>query len=246
MNGINQQLTELYQDLIGEPTDMHYALDRDLSSPLFIKFADDSKVEAADLRIMFFGQETLGWETGPMDWVMDVYKDFFNDFNEYVQVPEGHCWQKQKTSSPFWRVLEQMKITINERLSDKKVSYIWNNVVKSCYKGYKLPKSVYTSFRDINRKLILGEIEIIKPDVLVFFTGGRSSDYKIDDVFNNGIGFDKESINIDGDVDIFAKAQLPVYGNAYISYHPRRLSRNARNFIIDTIAEQCVSIASQK
>ena len=242
MKAINQQLTELYQNLIGNPSAPPPGVDKDLSSPLFIKFADDRKVESADLRVMFFGQETLGWEKGSIDDVMEVYRIFFNDFNEYPQAPEGHCWQKQKLSSPFWRVLDQMKAEIGGRLPGKQISYIWNNVVKACYKGYKLPSGVYAAFRDVNRKLILGEIEIIKPDVMVFFTGGRSSDHKIDDVFNNGEGFDKEVIEIDGNTDVFAKAPLPIFGDAYISYHPRRLSRKNREFIINAIAEQCTKV----
>lgn len=72
---------------------------------------------------------------------------------------------------------------------------------------------------------------------------------KIDDIFyhDTGIATDKEPIMINGNKNILAIAYLVVGTyryDTYISYHPRGLEihQNAREFVLNAIAEQCAKI----
>ena len=243
MKTINQQLEDLYRKFLIEPLDSPPFNDDNLSAPFLIKFTDDSTIADAGLRVMFFGQEPRDWigKEHTMDEVREKYRNDFDDFSDKPR--EG----------PFWRILEEMKNTINERLSDKRVSYVWNNIVKADYEGeknWKVPDDIYNNFCDINRGLILGEIEIIKPDVLVFFTGPNIYyDKKIDYVFNNGKKIDKKGTEKGVNINTLAEMRLSEYGNSYITYHPLYLGRNAKSkkgIVLSAIAEQCAAVAMSK
>lgn len=250
MKELNQQLSEQYKNILGETAITAPFGEDGLSMPFLIKFSNENKVKSADLRVMFFGQETREWtDKGTVEDIMEKY---CADFNDFSNIPRH---------GSFWYILSEMKNKINEQLPDKHVSYIWNNIVKADYspradsEGYKVPDKVYAKFRDINRTLIRREIEIIKPDVLVFFTGAESSGYdkKIDDVFyyDTTLSTEKSPIAIDGNERILAIAHLPLVSNytydTYISYHPRALIQNqkAKDFVLNAIAEQCVAIVDK-
>ena len=251
MTTIKEQLENLYLNTLGESFELCIPIrEKILRRPLLIKFANDNAIKnEANLRVMFFMQETNDWcEDGKTDEVMKTYRKFFNDFDEYSQNPPHPYWKTQKYT---WLVLEEMKNTINRRVSG--VSYIWNNIVKAEYnigKYPKVPYDVYTEFRDVNRKLILAEIEIIKPDVLVFFTG-PSYNKKLDDVFNESKEIDKKKIDIGGNMNALKimELPLPLSGSAYITYHPLYLGRNVKPLkapILNVIAEQCAAVALAK
>lgn len=250
MKTINNQLMERYKNILGTTGMMTPFGENGLSMPLLISFSDEAAVESADLRIMFFGQETREWtDTGTVEDIMERYR---HDFNDFSGLPG---------SGAFWEVLSEMKNVIESRLPDKRICYIWNNIVKadyspdSDYRTYKVPDEVYAAFRDKNRDFILCEIEIIKPDLLLFFTGAQSSGYdeKIDDVFyhNTDRPTEKEPILIDGNKNALAIAHLEIENrnyDAYISYHPRALktNRNLKNFILNAIADQCIKVCREK
>lgn len=247
MKELNQQLSEQYKNILGETAITAPFGEDGLSMPFLIKFSNENKVKSADLRVMFFGQETREWiDKGTVEDIMEKYCVDFNDFSN-IHRPGA-----------FWCILSEMRNKINKQLPDKYVSYIWNNIVKADYspradsEGYKVPDEVYAKFCDINRALILREIEIIKPDVLVFFTGAESSGYdkKINDVFyyDTTLSTEKYPIAIDGNESILAIAHLPLVSShtyeAYISYHPCALIQNqkAKDFVLNAIAKQCMAI----
>jgi hypothetical protein len=208
--------------------------------------SDEVKYWQADLRIMFFGQETQnGAGSGTIDELMNKYCHDYNDFSGITD------------RGPFWWYATKMRDAINMSVPGKRVSYIWNNIIKADYEGvknWKVPSPVYRQIRDINRALILGEVEILKPHILIFLTGGEGSDQYIDYVF--GKDTNKTDIYMNGRNSVIAKAHLPVYSvpaaghqptaEAYISYHPRGLLYLGRNVyeqakekLFSSVIEQC-------
>jgi hypothetical protein len=251
METINQRLKSLYEREAGEESGIFRH--EGLSAPMLIKFADEEAVENADVRLMFFGKETQDWfpSTDSIGSVMDGYRKFFNDFDNYEQVPEDvpHCWQMQKKSSGFWRVLMKMKNAVAEQLPNKKISYIWNNIVKANYGyGKKVPSTVYSIIRDANRRIILGECDIVKPDIIVFFTG-PDYDKKIDDVFKDVSRGDtqvkKDVIEIDGNKNALAAVHLPRGGVACVTYHPRGLETSSNPNIKKTVLDHIVALCAK-
>ena len=250
METINEQLKTLYLKTFGDSFEKCSPIkEKILKRPLLIKFANENAIKNEEkLSVMFFLQETSDWKKdGTVCEDMETYCEFFNDFSEYTQPPVHPYWKTQKYT---WLVLEEMRNTINKQVFGKPVIYIWNNIVKSEYNigdSAKIPDDVYAEFRNLNCKLILGEIEIIKPDVLVFFTGPNIYyDKKIDDVFNNGKKIDKKVTDKGVNINTLAEMRLPYHGNSYITYHPLYLGRNAKpkkGIVLSAIAEQCAAVA---
>ncbi|GHV41829.1 hypothetical protein FACS189490_09510 [Clostridia bacterium] len=235
-----------------------------LSSPFLIKFADEQSYENdGNLKVMFFMQETGGWVSGEMDSILDTYRDFFNDFDLYEpnEPMPKHCWQRHKHvqgGGVTWRILEEFKNLVDTKLAGVNVRYVWNNIVKAEFwpksvetkypgsKGYKVPLSVYTRFKEANRKLIIGELDIIKPDVIVFFTGPKYY-WHIDTIFGDGEKVPKDNIGLNGKPNALRLAHLPMYGDALITYHPFGLdSQSVRVPALTAIVENVSEAARKK
>jgi hypothetical protein len=130
------------------------------TNPLMLKCP--SGWEEADQRIMIFGQETNYWAnecgnkavfSGKIERTIKVYDDFYLSNKMY--------------NSPFWNEFRRIK---KESGKVRKVSVAWNNIVKIG----KLGTGNVPAINKITKNhfnVIAKEIEILKPDVLVFFTG---------------------------------------------------------------------------
>lgn len=131
------------------------------SYPLLMKVFDD--YEKVDTKILFVGKETYGWH-GTMadskevtvDSLMSKYEGF-----EFAKDYHGR-------NSPFWRFIKACHTTINgDKFSN---GFLWTNFSK-CDSGGTTPTR---ELQDLNKKgfdLLASEIEIVKPDTVIFITG---------------------------------------------------------------------------
>ena len=171
---INNQLEKLYEkhwdNFIkeGELLNLKNSLNEKLQlvNPLLIKV--DEEYVNADIKVMIYGQETWGWHKlgTPIKDEMNHYLRFC--INERV-------WQKKKKSA-FWKAFKFFQKELNEYYSDKKVSYIWNNISKV---GRKKGRGVTHQIRELERRtfpIVLEEIKILNPDIVIFLTGNRNHD----------------------------------------------------------------------
>ncbi len=177
----------------------------------------------AGLRVMIFGQENLTWggeftEKGDavfcekMDEVIQLYED------KYL---EGEMFNRR---GPFWNMLKRIK---NE-VSKKGVALLWNNVLKigrlKCGNVEAINEITYNCFNVVQE-----EIEYLKPNILVFFTGPRYDkhiktflgDFEV----NNISGFDnvKQLCTVD-----FKNAKFKEQYEMKVAlktYHPQYLRR---------------------
>jgi len=135
-----------------------------VTNPLLIQVPHD--FEEYKFKIMIFGQETNGWcdECGndgifssSIEKSMKVYDEFVNK--------EGFL----KYNSPFWQVHRHIKSNIN---SKEETVFIYNNI-------NKIGRMDRGSNTDINKlqfeyfNVIGKELDLIKPDVMLFFTGPK-------------------------------------------------------------------------
>ena len=108
---------------------------------------------------------------------------------------------------------------LGEQYSDKKVAYLWNNISKLSVGGRN---GVCKEIHELEKKyfhVIPQEIEITKPDVLIFLTGpGQNTYYSyIQDNFN----VKGSPIPLAGnDIDAVAKLDIEGVSLAYKTYHP--------------------------
>ncbi len=140
------------------------------ANPLLIKVNEEEYLQS-DLKIMIFGQETWGWHkysTSIQDG-MNGYEKFFVNKNFY----DGY------KKSVFWQGFNYFKKELDSNFKDKKITYIWNNISKIGRNDGKT--GVTPDIRKLEREsfnVIKDEIMILKPDIVIFFTGGRDGDLK--------------------------------------------------------------------
>lgn len=178
----------------------------------------------ADIKIMFFGQEPHGWEkNSDVGDLMRVYEDFLDD-NYVMEGNSGYFNEDGVGNTRMFRfaingIMSCVKDDILRVYPDKRVSMIWNNISKlSTYEGG--PVDSFT--HEIEHKyfhVIPKEVEILKPNILIFFTGpGENTYYK----------YIQENFTMDGEplplpslsVHDVAKLQIKETTLAYKTHHP--------------------------
>lgn len=225
---INQQLFNLYAEKWSNLSHTFNFLINDdnatsiPTTPLML-YVDEDKFENSDIKIMFFGQETNGWienencyyngnDVG-VKYLMDSYNDFFYN---------GTCW---KHGGQFWNGIKLFQKKISEKFQNKRIHYTWNNIIKigKAEGPGRPPLNIYEIERS-NFSVIQDELKIIKPDIIIFFTGPY---------------YDRNIADCFGNMDYIA---LPPYSKRQLSkinilgiktsirtYHPNYLWRNNIN-----------------
>jgi hypothetical protein len=111
---------------------------------------------------------------------------------------------------------------LEEKFPDKKIRYIWNNIVKIGKLNEKGRPSDY--IYEIERKyfsVIKDELQIIKPNVILFFTGPYYES-KITDNFGQ---LKYTALSPFSDIQL-SKVELSGTKFAFRTYHPQYLFRN--------------------
>ena len=130
--------------------------------PLLIKVNDNFPF--AKSKIMFFGQETNTWydeftENSSIDRILKGYEEFYlkKGFESY--------------KSPFWYYFK----ALISRFED--VEFCWNNLLKIGKRSSGIPQCGLINETEKHFKVIMDEINILKPSLLLFFTGPTYDQY---------------------------------------------------------------------
>ena len=198
----------------------------------------------ADIKIMFFGKEPNGWtrdeENNRTDisTIMDEYGFFLDDRYE-VRANGGYFNQ----GSSFFKVgvnkiMEGMEMILND-YPNKRVSMIWNEISKLSTRKKNGGGPVNPFIHEIERKyfhVIPEEIKILKPDIVIFYTGpGENSYYRyITEEGNFTLNGEPEQL---GSLDKYDVVKLPIkeVGLAYKTWHPARMNKELREQVYGAI-----------
>lgn len=194
----------------------------------------------ADLRVMIFGKEphVWGWPTGedgktiPMEKLLtddfvESYERFYSD-NYLEDEIGGTCFltdsEYKLNKSPFFRIgFNGIMSGIHEILKDeypgKRVAYLWNNITKfSTNSGDSINSPTYQLEKDYFH-VIPKEIELLKPDIVLFFTGFAEKKY--DNYIRDNFTVEKEPTLLGNqsaqDVVKLHLAEVPL---SYKTHHP--------------------------
>ena len=198
----------------------------------------------ADIKIMFFGKEPDGWaqdnatDRFDVPGLMAEYENFLDDRYE-VSGKSGFFNQ----GSNFFKVginkiMEGVEKLLND-YPDKRVSMIWNNISKLSTRKKNGGGPVTPFIHEIEKKcfqVIPKEIEILKPDIIIFYTGpGENSYYKYiteDDNFT----FISEPEQLDS-LDKYDVVKLPIkeVKLAYKTWHPQAMNKELREQVYGAI-----------
>lgn len=163
---LNNKLKELYvskmEDLkspLLEYNSSHSDSEK-ATNPLLIKVNEGW--ENADFKIMIIGQETNGWchECGEN-------QDFTPNIEKSLEVYEKFYLKQNGYRSPFWNEFRRIKRSLS---SDKKIEFCWNNVIKIGRVGIGNSPKI-NEIKEEYFNVLLKEIEILKPNIIILFTG---------------------------------------------------------------------------
>lgn len=202
--------------------------------PLLLKVNEEIH-NKADLKIMIMGQETDSWERQqkrpftPIDQSSQIVENTVSDFMDTYRTFLD-TWGK---NSPFWHYIKDIDKTLHHKLSGITTEIIWNNIYKigNKEKGKNRPTDVIRSFENEHFNVIEEEINILKPDIIIFFTG-PNYEKRVEKIFSI-----TSSIPLVSSINEreLAKFQLSNGITAYRTYHPAYLKRTHKQQYCDYI-----------
>jgi len=249
MDSINEQLKDLYIKKFSEGTPCFLQQLRERrrvknkkehpAYPLLLNINEEN-YHNADLRIMVFGQETNSWEhkvhsdipiNQSIDFVEQTVLTFMDHYSRFLNDKVN----KKSKKSPFWNAHNK----ICKSLGDRNVEIVWNNIYKigNELKNHNRPHSNIRQMENENFDVISNEIEILKPDVLIFFTG-PDYDARVNKKFQIN-----RTIEVSSTIPVreLAKFSLENKILSYRTYHPRYLQQKHKmdylKFIINELKE---------
>jgi hypothetical protein len=115
-NNPNRRLILLYEKYWNDMISI--LRDNELGSPLLLHIKDEDRYQTADIKIMFFGQETNGWEGELGSKNIEELQETSSKFLE-----RGY-------GGRFWNAVGEYVNTIKEMNPNHHVEFVWNNIIK--------------------------------------------------------------------------------------------------------------------
>lgn len=222
---INKQLQELYAskwELLCKALDENGLTGYEYN-PLLLRVDDPEDFAGADIRVMIFGQDMSSgnWyeydRHAPLEICMDSIKTFDNAL--------GAVKNGKRQSKGMGGGMNQFINMFNHRNEGKKVRYVWNDIAKM---GRELmgndKREILSRIENEYFPVIKDEINIIKPDIILFFTGNEPY---WESRLQHSLGIDSNSYKpvAQWNISHIAQVELPctTYPSvkyAFRTYHP--------------------------
>ena len=255
MKNLTEQLAQCYEEVWNQFESEKEKAGLQIQNPFLLSVtrykdgkADEDWYTKADLKVCFFGKEAYRLDgaqgESPRGIMAGVYEDFYATY--YREEKDGLVtyFSEDGMKSPFFRVgCNGIMSEITERMKKshpgKRAAYLWNNISKfSTPEGGAVDASTHQVERDYFH-VIPREMQILQPDVLIFFTGPGENDY---------YRYIRENFEMEGGPEPLAnlpvhevtKLNLKEVKLAYKTYHPRASLSDERRWahyhaIIDDI-----------
>jgi len=182
----------------------------------------------ANVKILFFGQETNDWE-GVFPHGEGIHHLIATYTNFYLN---GLCFGY---GGQFWNGISKLKQKFEAHLTPtgRTVSSLWNNLVKiGKYENRGLPSEEIMHWQDHWFDIIREEVILLRPDAAIFFTGpyyDRFIRRVFDDVY-----FERINERNERQLARVRSVHLPL--KTIRTYHPNYLWRNDFYKYLDEIA----------
>ncbi|MBK9415318.1 MAG: hypothetical protein IPN61_18190 [Bacteroidetes bacterium] len=219
MESINEKFRELYISKYDGIEQMRtFAKENEIYGPLLMACQDDLYTnEKTHYKILFIGQEAGFYPDKEVKTNINEIMKEYEVFN--MGLPLNNKPSKRHT--PFWKAVFSLNKILNPDMASLPC-FLWSNVTKYSDGGEPIPDSIYVEYEKAikqNLNILSDEINIAKPDVIVFLSGPNGYDEKIKIQFDGEIQFDQ--VQDDIPVREFARLihkNLPEH--TYRTYHP--------------------------
>ncbi|MDR2708550.1 MAG: hypothetical protein LBC07_01040 [Elusimicrobiota bacterium] len=254
-NKTNNQLIQLYEKyypvlsekIVKFNKSMDLQSKQKAANPLLLQVNDE--YTNADLKIMIFGQEAVDWGGTELREIKKTNEMYFVPIMQEKNIVNllcqfyggfflsGKCY---KYTRGFWGQMKKIKNQLAEKMPHKKTAYLYNNVLKISKSEWGKPSREIIDIEKTQFNVIEKEIQIVKPDVLLFFSG-PNYDGEIELTFkNSNILKAEQSIVEPFKLREFRKFDIANMPPAFRTYHPNcRLKNKQRyyNTLVDKICE---------
>ncbi len=206
----NRQLRDLYEEY-GPYISSIAPRETGYSFPLFMRLPEAYFEQT--VRIMVIGQETHGWDLVPplapsesaTSRLLDMYAEFENGRRYY--------------RSPFWLASHNLQLKLNP--GSDPCALAWTNLGR-----VDQHRARATNIGNDERllQLVLLEVEIAKPDCVVFWTG-PNYESMLEGAF---LGVEKSEFDAHSHRELARLIHPSLPTCSYRTYHPNYLSRSRR------------------
>ncbi|ADN78370.1 hypothetical protein [Geobacter sulfurreducens] len=161
-----------------------------LSPPLLLY--PTTRWKEAAVRVLLVGQETLGWDFSDGSYFkwpyseISSFKDFLTVENSVDAMMHGYKvfefsrYQPDNYRSPFWRAYRQIRRNFDPEVDGLETAVLWTNLFRMSIDGGSVvnngTEEEIKSLQLATAGLLKSEIEILKPNVVLFFTGPNYND----------------------------------------------------------------------
>jgi hypothetical protein len=216
---INEKLTKLYSEHWKEFTfGLKNIVDSDKysikpSNPLLLNHSSPEKYENSDVKIMILGQENNTWE--------GLYNHNENNFESLLNLyPNFYGGEYYKYRGTFKNHYNYLVEGFKNKFPDKSLGFFWSNVIKIGKSNDKgLPPNYILDLLFEKFDVLQNEIDIIKPDIIVFLSG-PAYDIHLKKQLKN-IEFEKL---LNYTENIVSKIKIPNIKFAFRTYHPKYMN----------------------
>lgn len=201
---INEKLQKLYQSNTSKFKRIFEKFPNDdLAGPFLL--SPNELFTKQKNRLLIIGQQTNGW----------TY--YLDDIEKQMQTYENFNLGEQYYSSPFWNVIRK----IESAFGNEEYSCAWTNINKFDLDGNR-PYGDYEIEISKLDSILVDEIDILNPDICIFFTG-PSFDQRIKDIFK-GVSFENVNNWDNRKLSQLKHEKLPIL--TFRTYHPKSLRMN--------------------
>ncbi len=214
---INQQLKDLY---VSKWTDFSSELNKIVisddykikpSNPLLLSHHNPQAFENSDIKILIMGQENN-------DWGGVFNNNIESRLQKYATFYQGRHYNYRGVFNNHFNLLVNM---LENRFQDKKLGFFWSNVIKVGKANQKGCPPSYILDATLNKFDVLAqEIEIIKPNLILFLSGLNYDKFIKSQI--NGLKIEPFKDYI---IDEVAQLKIPNVNYAFRVYHPNKMNR---------------------
>ena len=232
---LNNLYAEYLKEIFSDRKLYEQILNFEISSPLFINCnAEFGKYKDSDFKVLYVGQETRFWynqnERKSSELLHDLQdtQKYKNELTElYKKFNLGHNYK--------YPIFIFMDIIVNKlRDNNKSTGVLWTNLLRHDGFPGKVPAETEKKISYNNNYIFRKELEILKPDAIVFVTG-PNYDYILENSFR---GLEKIKIDEKSEREICLLKHENLPDKTIRIYHPsyhNRISSDYKWNLGDTI-----------
>ncbi len=234
----NESLMQLYET---KWSDLCKALDENglygfEYSPLLLGVKDVEDFDSADIKVMLFGQEMSSGDWYQYDRQNQPLSECMMSIRTFDNKIGSIDLNGKRGTKSMGRGMNRFIDTFNAHYPDKKIRYVWNDVVKlgRNVKGSQQQMLLEQIERE-HFNVIQDEINRISPQVLVFFTGpDKYWEAKLQQILGIATSNYQPVAGWEGNTRQLARLELdkdkyPSVKHAFRTYHPS--ARESRIYV---------------